>query len=156
MDDIPIYLKILLEPHGFKVRFAQSMEINHQLMHTHPAGRPRVLQKIVDELMANQAINVFNALARELVPEQLVRLRWPDAQAEQYYSPARVFRGEHFSVWTHPPLPPYMDYEEKIAAPTRALLGMGTTEHMAWQKAWDSVSAQEGMTAWEMLRRTTR
>lgn len=153
MDNIPIYLKILLEPYGFKVRFAQSMEI-HQLMHTPQAGRPRVLRKIVNELMANQTIHVFNALARELVPEALVRVRFPEAQAELWHSPAGVFRDKYFTVWTHPPLPPYMDYEEKIAAPSRALIGNGSTEHMAWQQAWDRISAQEGLTAWEMLHRT--
>lgn len=148
----PIHLTILLQPAGLKVRFVQYMDIE-RLMRAPAAARPHILQDIVTKLMRNQTIDVFNTLARELVPEQLVRMRCPNAAMEHVCPPCSVIYPGDFTVWSNPPLPMKMEYDEKIAAPTRALLGRGLTAHAAWQQAWDSVSAQDGVPAWDTLRR---
>lgn len=116
-----------------------------------PVYQLDALREAVTRQMHKAAVDVFDQLAAQHLPEQLVRIYHPRAVVE-------VDRDRHtgtatYRVMTDQPLPINMDPSEAIKQPVRGILGLGTTESRAWHNAWSSEVALRGVKAWDAMRR---
>lgn len=109
------------------------------------------LREAVTRLMHEAIVDVFDHLAAQHLPEQLVRIYHPHAVVEvdrDYRTRTAIYR-----VMSDQPLPINMDPSDVIKQPARAILGLGTTEDLAWHNAWSSEVALRGVKAWDAMRR---
>ena len=116
-----------------------------------PEAQLDALREAVTRQMHKAAVDVFDQLAAQHLPEQLVRIYHPHAVVE--VGCAQHSRDKIYRVMSDPPPPILMDAEEALKMPVRGILGLGTTEDLAWRSAWSSEVALHRVKAWDAMRR---
>lgn len=115
-----------------------------------PEDQLDALREAVMQQMHKAMVDVFDQLAAQHLPEQLVRIYHPRAVLESQRKPSR---DRLYHVMSDHPLPINMDPSEAIKQPVRGVLGLGESEAEAWCDAWARVSLQRGVKAWDAMRR---
>lgn len=114
-----------------------------------PVYQLDALREAVMRQMHKAMVDVFDQLAAQHLPEQLVRIYHPRAVVESQWA---LSRDRLYQVMSDQPPPINMDPSEAIKQPVRALLGLGLTEREAWRDAWARVTQQRGVKAWDAMR----
>lgn len=115
-----------------------------------PEDQLDALREAVTRQMHKASVDVFDQMAAQHLPEQLVRIYYPRAVVEVVCT--HPSRDRLYYVMSDHPPPICMEASEAIKQPVRGVLGLGINEVEAWRNAWARESLRRGAKAWDALR----